>query len=129
MVITSGSCNANKIHFTLNGTSYLREGRVTQRPHYLGAIRLYNQWFNHFKKVIKPRLTSLVQCGQVLGNWIRNVNGKLVGGYPQSAEDIETEREMVFKFINRLFSRQQYLTTEELKKLFLLSWVYLNMGR
>ena len=33
-------CIASTIHFTLKGTSYLREERVIQRPHYLGAIRL-----------------------------------------------------------------------------------------
>jgi len=57
------------------------------------------------------------QCGKVLGNWLRNVNGKLVGGYPPSTEDIETERDKVFIFSNHLFSRQQHLTNKDLKKL------------
>lgn len=59
------------------------------------------------------------QCGKVLGNWQRSVNGQLVGGYPPTSEDIVTETNVLFKFTNHLFSNQVHVTNNNFKKLML----------
>lgn len=56
-------------------------------------------------------------CGKVLSNWLRSVNGEIVGGYPPTAEDIQTEEEKLFKFTKNLFSHQVHVTNKDLKKL------------
>ena len=56
-------------------------------------------------------------CGKVLSGWVKKVNGKVAGGYPPTADDITTKREVLYKFIKCLYGHQLVIQSNELKAL------------
>ena len=46
------------------------------------------------------------QCGKILSEWTKKLDGVLVGGYPPNTKDIKTNKGKLLLFTNHLFFHQ-----------------------
>ena len=47
------------------------------------------------------------QCGKILSEWTKKVDGVLVGGYPPNSKDIKSDKEKLLLFTKHLFFHQE----------------------